>query len=369
MADDLRADPNRRWAVAHKIEHEGDFRRCRQVRRPRVDQVGQKRLQRRPGCFSWLPRRGARRLAGAGRVVNRWLQMRHPGGSVLNRCRIAEAEPHAADIGLVREGGRQRFDDDWKAEVFRRSRRLGDRGDAKRRNGKAEARQRGLGLSLVEHARRTRGRRLADGRSRALAGLAQASPTSAARRIAVSASLIPLKRLAVIQRRAGSWIECRHERGFGRTIEPRIHISRRGGGSARSAVQQPGFSPEISFNPRRRLESMDSLCSTIVHRQFRRLRSTKMRHSCNRRTVSLSLKKGRPPATDTEANLNRYQRELAALSATYREASAWNVEALVRLLATVATQGLRVVGSGRSFRSPSFVRGFTRIPRAGRRSL
>ena len=85
--------------------------------------------------------------------------MRHPGGSVLNRCRIAEAEPHAADIGLVREGGRQRFDDDWKAEAFRRSRRLGDRGDAKRRNGKAEARQRGLGLSLVEHARRTRGRR------------------------------------------------------------------------------------------------------------------------------------------------------------------------------------------------------------------
>lgn len=44
-----------------------------------------------------------------------------------------------------------------------------------------------------------------------------------------------------------------------------------------------------------------------------------------------------------------YERELAALPATYREACAWDAESLVRLVATLATQGLRVVGSGGSY--------------------
>jgi fructoselysine-6-P-deglycase FrlB-like protein len=52
--------------------------------------------------------------------------------------------------------------------------------------------------------------------------------------------------------------------------------------------------------------------------------------------------------------LTRYQRELAALSATYNEASTWNVEPLVRLLGTLATQGLRVVGSGGSYSLAAF---------------
>src|SRR5208337_2420214 len=42
--------------------------------------------------------------------------------------------------------------------------------------------------------------------------------------------------------------------GDGRTIELRIRISRRGGGSADAAVQEPGVSPEISFHTRRRLQ-------------------------------------------------------------------------------------------------------------------
>ncbi len=42
--------------------------------------------------------------------------------------------------------------------------------------------------------------------------------------------------------------------GDGRTIELRIRISRRGGGSADAAVQEPGFSPEISFHARRCLQ-------------------------------------------------------------------------------------------------------------------
>jgi fructoselysine-6-P-deglycase FrlB-like protein len=58
--------------------------------------------------------------------------------------------------------------------------------------------------------------------------------------------------------------------------------------------------------------------------------------------------------TDAEANLTRYQRELAALSATYREASSWDSKALVQLLATLATQGLRVVGSGGSYSLAAF---------------
>ena len=52
--------------------------------------------------------------------------------------------------------------------------------------------------------------------------------------------------------------------------------------------------------------------------------------------------------------MTRYQRELAALSATYNEASTWNVEPLVRLLGTLATQGLRVVGSGGSYSLAAF---------------
>ena len=49
--------------------------------------------------------------------------------------------------------------------------------------------------------------------------------------------------------------------------------------------------------------------------------------------------------------MTHYQRELAALSATYNEASTWNVEPLVRLL---GTQGLRVVGSGGSYSLAAF---------------
>jgi fructoselysine-6-P-deglycase FrlB-like protein len=52
--------------------------------------------------------------------------------------------------------------------------------------------------------------------------------------------------------------------------------------------------------------------------------------------------------------LNRYQRELAALPATYRKAIDWDVEALVRLLSTLATHGLRVVGSGGSYSLAAF---------------
>ncbi|MGH7072583.1 MAG: hypothetical protein ACREFD_00055 [Stellaceae bacterium] len=52
--------------------------------------------------------------------------------------------------------------------------------------------------------------------------------------------------------------------------------------------------------------------------------------------------------------MNRYQRELAALPATYRKAIDWDVEALVRLLSTLATHGLRVVGSGGSYSLAAF---------------
>ena len=52
--------------------------------------------------------------------------------------------------------------------------------------------------------------------------------------------------------------------------------------------------------------------------------------------------------------MTRYQRELAALSATYNEASSWNVEPLDRLVGALATQGLRVVGSGGSFSLAAF---------------
>ena len=52
--------------------------------------------------------------------------------------------------------------------------------------------------------------------------------------------------------------------------------------------------------------------------------------------------------------MNRYQRELEALPATYRKAIDWDAEALVRLLSTLATQGLRVVGSGGSYSLAAF---------------
>jgi fructoselysine-6-P-deglycase FrlB-like protein len=52
--------------------------------------------------------------------------------------------------------------------------------------------------------------------------------------------------------------------------------------------------------------------------------------------------------------LTRYQREIAALSATYREAIAWDAEPLVRLVATLVTQGLRVAGSGGSYSLAEF---------------
>ena len=80
-------------------------------------------------------------------------QMRHSRRRLPDRLRIAQVEPYAADIGLVTKRGRQRFDDDRKAQIVRRSRRLGDPSDAKCGNSEAEARQRSLGLSLVEHQR------------------------------------------------------------------------------------------------------------------------------------------------------------------------------------------------------------------------
>src|ERR1700730_10992000 len=53
-------------------------------------------------------------------------------------------------------------------------------------------------------------------------------------------------------------------------------------------------------------------------------------------------------------NVSRYQRELAALSATYREASAWDTDPLARVLSALATHGLRVVGSGGSYSLATF---------------
>src|SRR5208337_397346 len=42
--------------------------------------------------------------------------------------------------------------------------------------------------------------------------------------------------------------------GDGRTTELRIRISRTAAGAQDAAVQEPGFSPEISFHTRRRLQ-------------------------------------------------------------------------------------------------------------------
>jgi fructoselysine-6-P-deglycase FrlB-like protein len=57
---------------------------------------------------------------------------------------------------------------------------------------------------------------------------------------------------------------------------------------------------------------------------------------------------------NSPANLTHYQRELAALPSTYREASSLDSKALAQLLATLATQGLRIVGSGGSYSLAAF---------------
>jgi fructoselysine-6-P-deglycase FrlB-like protein len=68
--------------------------------------------------------------------------------------------------------------------------------------------------------------------------------------------------------------------------------------------------------------------------------------------VNLSLVSCRN--ADVEMNLTRYERELAALPATYERACAWHVEPLARLIAALSTQSLRVVGSGGSYSLAAF---------------
>ena len=51
---------------------------------------------------------------------------------------------------------------------------------------------------------------------------------------------------------------------------------------------------------------------------------------------------------------SRYARELSALADTYREALAWDVDDLVRMVGTLATQALRVTGSGGSYSLAAF---------------
>jgi hydroxymethylpyrimidine pyrophosphatase-like HAD family hydrolase/fructoselysine-6-P-deglycase FrlB-like protein len=63
---------------------------------------------------------------------------------------------------------------------------------------------------------------------------------------------------------------------------------------------------------------------------------------------------GRQAAVGPGDSVSRYQRELAALSATYREASAWDTEPLARVVGALVTQGLRVVGSGGSYSLATF---------------
>jgi len=55
-----------------------------------------------------------------------------------------------------------------------------------------------------------------------------------------------------------------------------------------------------------------------------------------------------------EMPLSRYAGELSALADTYREAMAWNAEDLARVVSTLATQALRVTGSGGSYSLASF---------------
>lgn len=62
----------------------------------------------------------------------------------------------------------------------------------------------------------------------------------------------------------------------------------------------------------------------------------------------------RPVSPSGGGILSRYQRELAALSATYREAGTWDTGPLARALGELATQGLRVVGSGGSYSLATF---------------
>jgi hypothetical protein len=55
-----------------------------------------------------------------------------------------------------------------------------------------------------------------------------------------------------------------------------------------------------------------------------------------------------------QMSLTRYARELSALADTYREALAWDADGLVRVVGTLATQALRVTGSGGSYSLAAF---------------
>lgn len=52
--------------------------------------------------------------------------------------------------------------------------------------------------------------------------------------------------------------------------------------------------------------------------------------------------------------LSRYARELSELANTYREASAWDADDLIRVVGALATQALRVTGSGGSYSLAAF---------------
>lgn len=60
------------------------------------------------------------------------------------------------------------------------------------------------------------------------------------------------------------------------------------------------------------------------------------------------------PAAQDKQKMTRYARELAALSATYQRACEWDVSSLARLVSGLATQPLRVVGSGGSYSIAAF---------------
>jgi hypothetical protein len=55
-----------------------------------------------------------------------------------------------------------------------------------------------------------------------------------------------------------------------------------------------------------------------------------------------------------QMSLTRYARELSALADTYREALAWDADDLVRVVGALATQALRVTGSGGSYSLAAF---------------
>lgn len=62
----------------------------------------------------------------------------------------------------------------------------------------------------------------------------------------------------------------------------------------------------------------------------------------------------RAGALNRETKLTRYERELAALPATYREARNWNIDALGQVIGTLSARALRVVGSGGSYSLAAF---------------